>query len=266
MQVARPWDPPIQVDRQVGLPGVPGASSRPIDPAFGMVEVDGHFCNFDVFCVLPAVWLAPSAVNFRATVISGAAESIVDFRSAADLQVPQRDGSGRAIGMLFSIRGRPCDKFKVEAFADATTRPALALFYVRAWGCDGDVYGDRAGRLPVDLFARPNQQVRFTAQPVPAIGGPFVVLPANPNGGRIAITHIAWTTTVAASLLAIEHRTPPAGPRTPVAQYIALGVIGISLFPSFTQPIFVPPGQEVTGLITGGAVAAHALNVYGFNE
>lgn len=277
MQKIRPWLPPIVAEGRIGIPAeAPGIviPAAPLGSSQGVLEINadaselgadfvgGYYNCCDVYINAPASWLD---LTMRIRSMNGGVESPLDMRAVADMQFALQPG-GRISGQLFSIRGKPSSKFRVEAFKTANEH-LDGLIYGVAWGGPNGVYGDRATRLPVDLYSAPGQQRTYTTANVPLVAGaPVTVFAANPTGDGIAITGITWTTDDgAARTLTLATQTSPIAPPVAVKEWTLGGVAGTTLVDVFPQPIYGGKGLLWSLVLSGGAPADHFVNVDGFD-
>jgi len=275
VQYQRDWcDPPIVSEQLSNLPGAAGASSSFGDPEHGLCEVTGRFSCVDVWVSVPADWWAANAL-LRLTASVGSITTTLDHRRIRDLQgppqqtppVPPDVDPSRTNGVLFSIRGKPCDRFGLSAFSAAVDL-SQANFAMRAWGGDIGIYGDRNTRLPVDLFARPNQQIIYSrgVGTFPADGD--VMIPVNPSGGRCVVTSCDWTT--AQVLFNLQIVDDVFGlPQVPLLTFMSgiAAAAGIAGGPyNFTYPYFTRLGAQVLLVAPGIVGASNALNLAGFHD
>ena len=265
-QFARCFDDPVTNETLVRLvSGGRGVlASDDASPQQGIIETTGHHTNVDVWFSLDGDWALENPL-FRLFGTNGPIRAALDERRLLDAQfldvVTTPAGvPTRVTGLLFSVRGKATDRFNVVGFKGVETL-SLGRFYARAWFGDG-FYADRNMRPPIDLFARPNQQVLFTT---PTGLAPPVVpaIAANPTGGRIGITGIQWTGDQPSISVSVADVTA-AG--VPLTVWIArAGLAGANVNDHFTQPIYTRRGSTVQ--IFGGAVAANnQFNVQAFYE
>ena len=271
-------------ERRVGLPAVAVALTPPLGTAQGVIEVNadeaqfagglpdcyagGYFANCDVYLNAPASW---ADVVLRIRAINGSTESVLDMRAVADMQ-QQLNPTGNISGLLFSIRGKPASKFRVEAFGTLVDH-APALIYATAWGGPTGVYGDRATRLPVDLYAAPGQQLTYTTANLPLVaGGPVTLFDVenpggiNPTGDGIGITGITWTTDDGtARILTLQQRPTPVAVPVIVKQWTLGGLAGTTLVESFPQPTYGERGNFWELVLSAGNPVDHFVNVSAFN-
>jgi len=277
MQKIRPWLPPIVAEGRIGIPAeAPGIviPAPPIGSSQGMLEINadaaelgedfagGYYNCCDIYINAPASWLD---LTMRLRAINGGVESPLDMRAVADMQFSLLP-TGRVVGQLFSIRGKPASKFRVEAFKTSNAHDD-GLIYGVAWGGPNGVYGDRATRLPVDLYAAPQQQRTFTTANTPLVAGaPVTAFASNPTGDGIALTGITWTTDdAAARILTLSTQLSVIAPPVAVKQWTLGGVAGTTLVDVFPQPIYSGRGLLWSLTLSGGAPADHFVNLDGFD-
>ena len=192
--VERCWDEPSQDERVSALPVGAGAQSLTTETPIGVVEMVGRWNCFEVHINAPVSWLD---VTFRCSCsIASGVLVPVDTVRLADLELPLVLGVGataRIQGVLFSIRGRPSNSFRVEAWRTAENHEQ-AIFSSRAWGGATGVHGDRARRLPVDLWGQLGQIRSFTTGLAGLAVGTTVAFARNPlPRGRVGLTRLEWT-------------------------------------------------------------------------
>ena len=276
-QKLRPWLPPIVAEGRIGIPAeAPGIVIPPPPQGSeqGVIEINadaaelgedftgGYYNCCDIYINAPASWLD---LTMRITAINGGTSSALDMRLVADMQFSQLL-SGNVSGLLFSIRGKPASKYRVEAFKTSIAH-APGLIYGVAWGGPNGVYGDRATRLPVDLYAAPSQQRLFTTANTPLVaGGPVTVFDANPTGDGIGLTGLTWTTDDnTARTLTLNTQTSAIAVPVPVKQWTLGGLAGTTLVDVFPQPVYSGKALLWSLVLSGGAPADHFVNVDGFN-
>jgi hypothetical protein len=264
---ARCWDLPIQVSSRVSLPARQAATTRRPQ---GVLEAAGSYNCVDVWVALSGGWWDEN-ILLQVKGVNGPMETVFDQRAVQDLQGPPlitidpvSGAVQTVVGLLFSIRGKACDKFIVEAFHGAVDLgDETDLFYARAWGGDIGIYGDRNTRLPIDLHARPNQLVGFSGDPTNTL-----IIPPNPNGGRIAITHVDWTGEEAAVEVILQDEPPVGVPVDLLAFHApaAGAATGARVNAPYTSPVFTRRGAGIRISTTVAAPADNALNVRAFYE
>jgi hypothetical protein len=266
-----PWTAPAFQRSLVNrLPaGVGGESS--------VLSAQGHWCNYDIFVSAPGAWLF---TTLELRVRNFETVEILDRKVLVDAQLPFAGDAVGPIapgttpatvnGLLFSIRGRPCTEFALYAKHGAEVLPQ-AKFYARAWGSETGVYGDRAGRLPVDPFAGAHQQViadLLVNTPGPhtlswrgQIGAPFTTAP---GGGRIHITSLLHSTADAGRrVVSLENVQNLTATTVLFARWNMRDDVILSK--DWTYPL---RGQRAGAWRVGitGAAADHALSFAGFIE
>lgn len=255
----REWSPPATADREVALPAVTTELGFPTGPRRGCVEAYGRWCNCDVWVQAPDGWLD---VEFSLLATSGDITARLDHRRLSDV-----DGmyvaSGHASGLLFSIRGRPCDRFGVVAYNLAEPLPR-AKFRMECWGCDDSPPNDRGARQLVEPYARHNQIWRYTsgAIGIPA-GGPQTIMFANPDGGRGAVSSLEWTT---------DDPNPAAPSMLTMTREPGANVIGVWFMPAdgklvvpWLPPLFSQRGERID-IVRTAAPGTHLVNASGFYD
>lgn len=157
----------------------------------GLIEVTGHWNCFEVYAQLPSpAW---RNVRVQAHCMVGNGMTVVGdtLLSRVTGQFTPQGEAGGFTALVFSIRGRSCERFRLVAVdvPEGVIEPAMWWCY--SWG-EGDVYGDMATRLPVELFASGARRVNGLVTLTPdATAGTLVT--ANPDGGQTALTHLAIT-------------------------------------------------------------------------
>lgn len=264
-QKKRCWDVPISANSIAKLPARAAGADLLLSPAGGMIEVVGHWSHFECAIDAPISWLD---VTFRLVRTIGGIDTILDIRALADMPNPITTG-GRVAGLLFSIRGRPGDRFRVEAW-NTEVDHGEAKFYAFAWGEDG-IYGDRATRLPVE-FVEPGQARTFTTGLAGLAPGPGATLVLSPNTtnsrGRVAITELVWTHVVdGVGGLTLTLRETDGTVRAVWATQAeaGAGAVGTEVRETWlAPPLFSGPGNGWELVLSGGAAGANLVNINGF--
>lgn len=267
MEVCRPWDPATEarVTARVPVltPGVLADQTLDQSPQAGLIEMTGHWTHFECVIDVPESWLD---LTCRCVRTVGGVDTVVAIRTVATLQNPIVTG-GRVGGVLFSIRGRPGDRFRVEAWRTRVDH-AEGKIYARAWGADDGLFGDEATRLPIDLWAGLDNERSFTTGEAGlAVGVTQIFAATGIPRARIAITDLTWFRSDAAVGTIVLREQPGA-----VVRWVLRNAQETAAKPGYVQedwhshPLVssVPGGSwEVT--LDAGAVGANILNVKGFN-
>jgi len=255
----REWSPPATADREVSLPPVSTEIGFPAGPRRGCVEAFGRWCNADVWVQAPDSWLD---IELAILGYSGDVAAMLDHRRLSDI-----DGmyvaSGVSSGLLFSIRGRPCDRFAVIAY-NGTEQLPKAKFRIECWGTEDSDPNDRAARQLVEPYARHNQVWRYTsgAAGIPA-ALPQTIMFANPSGGRGAVSSLEWTT---------DDPNPAAPAMLTMTREPGANVIGVWFMPQdgrlvvpWLPPLWTLRGERVD-IVRTAAPGTHLVNASGFYE
>jgi hypothetical protein len=109
-------------------------------------------------------------------------------------------GGSRWSGILFSVRSRPCDGFKLEIAPAAITSPrARSQWRMSCWWDCGGPYSDNAGAIMVDPWRlngdpQSNQVQRYRSPPGGMPAGPTVLVGPPGEGARWDLMWAALST------------------------------------------------------------------------
>lgn len=264
MKVARCWATPAQDDRRVALPAAVGGVAQTFDQQpSGLFEIVGHYNCIDVAIDCPLDWLD---VTLRMSARIGGIDVPVDVVRVADLELPFVAPT-RIAGLAFSIRGRTCDRFYVEAWRTEVDHGEITIGG-QAWG-EGDIHGDRARRLPIDTWCSPGQTRTFTTGLAGLAAGTTVALAANPlPRGRVAVTDLEWTSTDAGGVTLVLQEVDPLGVITVRGawQSRAGGAGEPTLVRMRRQPpMYSGPGARWEFVQAGGLAANNLVQLHGFD-
>jgi hypothetical protein len=121
---------------------------------------------------------------------SGPITTYYELKVPADLDLPyepQGIATGLQSGILFSVRGRTCERFTLGAFITPNDL-TQARFRMHCWGQEDGAETDRAGRQITTPYASRGQTIQTTIGPL-AVGA-NVLFPQHPFGRRNYITRI----------------------------------------------------------------------------
>jgi hypothetical protein len=252
---SRIFDEPAVREAQQALTATAAA-----DPQFETVlmEAVGRWSACDIFIQADQrEWLD---VEFAIRTEAGPVVSELGRKFFRDLDFPYQPegaGIGRVSGILFSIRGRPSDKFTLVALPRGTAlATSRAFFRMRVWSEDG-FYGDREGLPPVQPFAGRSQILQNN---VTLVAGPNVIFPGHPDRRRNYITRVVIGNDPGAATTGpyILEDSDPAGVITPIASYFLGPDAGTWVQDEFT---FAARGSlagtwQITAPAPGGVVVA----------
>jgi hypothetical protein len=273
-EILRPWSKPQVVDRLVRLPGRAGFAGGVLGPFQGVIEATGHWSCCDLWLQLPQTWLD---VTFRVLALTGGLTTILDTRALTDIENPLLSAPtvgvpggavGTISGILLSVRGRACDRFRVEASYTSVDH-AQGRFRLSCWGEDGFM-GDRDGRIPIAPFAGLHQQANFPrfvggAPAPPLVAGVTLIFGASVTGGRTNITRVVWSNTERVpQLLSLQTRNPTTAIVT-VRAHWRCGIEDCAIVEEFTYPLRSDRGDSWEAVLSGVSPGAdHRLNVTGY--
>lgn len=268
-QLCRPWDPPTQQSTFARLPGRAAPQDLSESPEGGLLEVTGHWSHFEVVIDAPESWLD---VTCRLVRTLGGIDTVLDVRDV--VAVPNMIvAGGRVGGVLFSSRGRPGDRFRVEAWT-TTVEHEPAKLYALAWGEDGPVPQDPTSRSPMGLYNySPDRALSYTSAAAPFAVGLNTVFAPNPlPRSRVAVTELVWTSVIAgAGALTLSLQETSGAVRAFWVAQAEAGTAGNGTYVReqwLGPPLWSEPGNGWDIVLGGaGAVgAANAVNVNGFLE
>jgi hypothetical protein len=237
----------------VTVPGG-GAGTPAVNSArTGVGDIQGPFAALTVYAKIGVDW-ANAWIRLVGRLSS--TDVPLDLKQGRDIQLPFEAPlaiggapSGTRTGLLFHVTGRPFDRYEVQVYNPAGAAPLSAAEFILIGQTHlGAPSGDRAHRAVVDPHARTNQQQPFNVQPA-VVGAPQPMGAANPNGGDLFLTSIAWTAQGGGvSTLQIASSTGP----TVLASY-TMPAAGGAVTQTFPVPLrTVARGDQFQYTITGG--------------
>jgi hypothetical protein len=186
----RPFDEPVVREAFQSLPGNPvGAAGPPVGPRNMIAQASGVWNCCDVWVQWGQDWVV-NAPTLYLQGESGPITTYYEMKVPADLDLPfepQGIGTGQQSGILFSVRGRACERFTLGAFITVANL-SRAHFRLHCWGQEDGAETDRAGRQIVTPYASRGQTIQTTIGPLAA--GANVLYPQHPFGRRNYITRI----------------------------------------------------------------------------
>ena len=178
----RPFDEPVVVQAEQGLRqitgGVPGP---PVGQQEVICQASGVWNCCDLWVQWPQDWIN-AGITCYLKGESGQVTSYFDLKTPADLEIPfepQGIGTGLQSGILFSVRGRTCERFTFGAF-NGRLPAGRANFRLHVWGTEDGATTDQAARQVVTPYAHREETLQPTIGPLAA--GGQVLIPQHPMG------------------------------------------------------------------------------------